>query len=501
MKSNLQNISDYDINPLLIQRELNNRSLYEFLKYFWDAISDEEYADNWHIQYLCDEVQEVAEKVANKEKGTGDLLINIPPGTTKTTIVLRMFPAWCWTRWHWMKFITASYSQTLSLESAEDCRDLIRSDKFQIMYPELQIKEDKDTKSNYRVIKKIDNKLHPGGNRFSTSVGGTAIGFHCHIFIWDDPLNPNHEASEAILRSTNNWIDKVPSTRKVDKEVSVTIGIMQRLAENDPSGHLLAKKKKKIKHICLPGELESYENMVKPSNLQQYYRDGLLDPLRLNRIALNELFTDLGQYGYAGQVGQKPTPPGGGMFKVDNLQVIQTLPAADFIAHIVRYWDKAGTTGGGAYTAGVQIAKLRDGRFVVCDVARGQWGTDVREKKILQTSQADVLIQEKGSKTIPYDIYVEQEPGSGGKESAEMTVRRLAGFNVYRDLPKGDKAKRADPFSVQVNEGNVLILRGEWNHEFTKELENFPFSKYKDQVDAASGAFSKLVKKRIAKSY
>lgn len=96
-------------------------------------------------------------------------------------------------------------------------------------------------------------------------------------------------------------------------------------------------------------------------------------------------------------------------------------------------------------------------------------------------------------------IGIEQEPGSGGKESAESTVRNLSGFSVFVERPTGDKVYRADPFSVQVNHGNVRLLRGDWTHEFIEELRFFPAGTYKDQVDAASGAFNKLAGRREAK--
>ena len=55
---------------------------------------------------------------------------------------------------------------------------------------------------------------------------------------------------------------------------------------------------------------------------------------------------------------------------------------------------------------------------------------------------------------------------------------------------------RADPYSVQVNSGNVLVVRGDWNQVFIEEHRNFPFGTYKDQVDASSGAFNTLAGKR-----
>lgn len=485
-------------NPHLITRELNDRSLYHFLQWSWSEISNLPFKTNWHIEHLCKELEEIAYQVGERKPKINDLLINIPPGTTKTIMCSIVFPVWCWTKWYWMRFITASYSAALSLESAEYSRDLIRSDKFQNVYPEIDIRADKDTKSNFKVIKKKWLRVNKvprifyGGNRFSTSVGATGAGFHADIFIWDDALNPYEAVSEKELANAARWIDQTPSTRKTDKEISATIGIMQRLSPKDPAGHLLAKRKKNLKHICLPGEIRNYRKQVQPQELIQYYKDELLDPVRLSWKVLQELKEDLGQYGFHGQIGQNPTLPGGGMFKVEHFVMIETLPSPFNFVNTIRYWDKAGSEGQGAYTVGAKLSILKNKKIIVQDIVRGQWSSEQRERIIRKTAEAD------GQEV---SIYVEQEPGSGGKESAEASIRNLIGFSAYKDRPQGDKVYRADPFSVQVNEGNVMLLKGDWNYEFIEEFRFFPHSTYKDQVDAGSGAFSKLIKRKQARTF
>ena len=492
------------LNPLFIQKELNNRSFFEFFKYFWPEISNEELQLNWHIKYLCDELQMMAENVALSNPKEYDLIINIPPGTTKTSIVSQAFPVWCWSRWFWMKIISLSYSAELSLESADKSRDIIRSERFQEMYPTIRIKPDSDTKGHYKIIKlQQDNpgrqpKQIIGGGRYSTSVNGTLTGFHGHILLIDDAINPQQALSETELRKTNRWLDQTLSTRKINKAVAVSIYIMQRLHQDDPSGYILAKQKKNVKHICLPGESINYGQYIKPAELIQHYQDGLLDPTRLDHKVLEDLEADLGQYGYAGQVGQNPTPPSGGMFKIDHIGIMEHMVSQAMIEKRIRYWDKAGTAqvkdprGNSAFTAGVLMYKLRTGKWLIVDVKRGRWSAEERERIILETAQAD-------GKDV--EVWTEQEPGSGGKESAEATIKNLAGFSAHKETPVGNKVARADPYSVQVNNGNVLMMRGEWNKDLLNEYKDFPFSKFKDQVDASSGAFSKLTAKRIAKSY
>lgn len=485
------------LNPSVIDKELCKRSLYYFLQYFWDVVSSHTFHENWHIKYLCEELEKIAERVGNKEPRLYDLIINVPPGSTKTITCSIMFPIWCWTRWHWMKFITASYSGALSLQSADYSRELIRSVKFRELFPELAIRDDKDTKSNFEIVKRtltsVGREPHtePGGSRYSTSVGGTLMGFHADILIVDDPLNPVQAASDIELENANHWMEQTLPTRKTNKDITPTILIMQRLHQDDPSGHILSKQKENIRHICLPGEIKNYREQANPKEVIEFYKDDLLDPVRMPWKVLKDLAADLGQYGYAGQIGQDPTPPGGGMFKVDHFSIVTTPVRPIDIVHTIRYWDKAGTEGGtGSYTVGVKMSRTVANRWIIEDVKRGRWGTHERERIILNTALAD------GVKT---QVWIEQEPGSGGKESAEGTIRNLAGFVVRAERPTGDKVFRADPYSVQVNNGSFMILKGEWNREFIEEHRFFPFSTYKDQVDAAAGAFNKLIGKKLVR--
>jgi predicted phage terminase large subunit-like protein len=482
-------------NPGAVQRELNNRSLYQFLQCFWHLVSAHPFSPNWHIEYLCSELETLAYRVAERKPREYDLIINVPPGSTKTITCSIMFPIWCWTNWFWMRFICSSYSAPLSLESAGYCRDIIQSELFRELYPELEIKDDKNTKSNFRIVKKLGDRNKReliGGSRYSTSVGGTLTGFHGDILLVDDPLNPGQAASETEIKTANHWVEQTLSTRKTDKAVTLTVIIMQRLHQDDPSGHMLAKKKANIRHISLPGECRNYSDQVKPPELIDKYVDGLLDPKRMPWSVLKDMEADLGQYGYAGQIGQNPTPPGGGMFKVDNFSMMSSLPDRHHIISTIRWWDKAASKEKGrAWTAGVKISLLSNNKYLIEDVKKGRWTTDEREAIMRTTAEAD------GLGTV---IWMEQEPGSSGKDSAKGSVTNLSGFKVYYEPSTGDKVDRADALSVQVNNGNVILLNGLWNHDFIEEFRFFPFGKYKDQVDAASSGFNKLSNRKIVRN-
>ena len=89
---------------------------------------------------------------------------------------------------------------------------------------------------------------------------------------------------------------------------------------------------------------------------------------------------------------------------------------------------------------------------------------------------------------------IEQEPGSGGKELFEATVRNLAGYCVYANKVTGSKEVRAEPFAAQVQAGNVWLVAGPYVQDFLDEMEVFPSGLHDDQVDAAAMAFARLTK-------
>jgi predicted phage terminase large subunit-like protein len=208
-----------------------------------------------------------------------------------------------------------------------------------------------------------------------------------------------------------------------------------------------------------------------------------LCPERYNEETMFRIRTRLGSYFFESLFQQRPGPRDGEFFKRQWFAIVQALPAG---CRFVRYWDKAGSQDTGAYTAGVLMAASTDGRYFVVDVVRGQWSAAEREAVILQTAHVDQ------ARYRDVQVWLEQEPGSGGKESAENTVRNLAGFRVHKETVSGDKALRADPFSAQAAVGNVYLLAAIWNERYLTELAAFPNGKFKDQVDGSSGAFNKL---------
>ncbi len=188
----------------------------------------------------------------------------------------------------------------------------------------------------------------------------------------------------------------------------------------------------------------------------------------------------------------------GFVFQKGWFEILDAAPAN--FKRLVRYWDKAGSTNKNAkYTAGVLMGVTEENIFVIVDVVRGRWEIDERERNIKQTAELDR--QRWGNRV---SVYHEQEPGSGGLDSAKMTTRNLAGFNVYSDKVSKSKDSRdrgVEPLAAQAGAGNVKLVRGLWNVTFLDEIALAPHSAIRDQVDAAGGAFNKLTSRGIGISF
>ena len=308
--------------------ELCRESFFEFVKAFWPTIIAEKPVWNWHIEFLCGELQEVAERVFAGLPRKHDLVVNVSPGTTKSTLISVMLPAWIWTRMPSARIISATYAYTLATDFSRKSKDVITSELYRRLFPDVKIRDDQKAKNNYV-------NTH-GGERFATGVAGVILGKHAHFIIVDDPITPTQSCSDLELANANRWMEETLPSRMVDKALTPTILVMQRLHENDPTGSRLEKADRSpVRHVCLPAELTED---VKPEGCRARYVDGLFDPVRLSHETLSGIEARQGEFVLCSQYLQKPIPRGTAMFLTDKIRVEQPPPK---FRRLVRAWDKA----------------------------------------------------------------------------------------------------------------------------------------------------------------
>jgi predicted phage terminase large subunit-like protein len=389
------------------------------------------------------------------------LMLFVPPRHGKSTLATMHYPAWRLERDPGLRIVVACYNQTLAEKFSRRIRSLVRQRGIVQLDPERQAVDDWLT-------------LEGGGVR-AVGIGGGITGQGADLLIIDDPVKSREEAnSEAYRERCWDWYTDDIYTR-LEPGAAIVL-IMTRWHEDDLAGRILMSENAADWTVVkLPAEAEVDDPLGRAVGEP-------LCPDRYDLAALADLASTL-QGSYVALFQQRPQPASGNMFLRAWFKdkIVDAAPPG---CTLVRYWDKAGTAGGtGAATAGVLMARDPRGLYYVAHVVRGWWGATEREDVIRQTAQTD------GSRTR---VWVEQEPGSGGKESAEGTVRSLAGYVAEAERVTGDKATRAEPFASQCKAGNVFLVRGDWNSAYLDEVCMFPSGKRKDQVDASGGAFNKL---------
>lgn len=473
------NLSGDDILGLAraVQADECRKSFYYFVKTFWAVIIPEVPVFNWHIEYICKELQDLSYYIVNRLPKPYDIIINIPPGSTKSTIVTIMWHPWLWTQDSRLRVISNSYSGDLSLEHASKSKDIITSDLYRTLFPEIIIRHDKSGKGSYENVK--------GGARYSTSTGGTITGKHAHIILNDDPVNPKQAESDS-LRLQANEHTKTLSSRKVDKKNTPMVTIMQRLHDDDVTGYLLKKKGDKIRHICLPAEVS---DRVNPPELKERYIDGLLDPVRIDREVIAEAKIDLGSRQYAGQYEQAPSVDGGNIIKAEwfgHISLSQFLAirgrAAIHFFLDTAYDEKKQKSDNDP--SGILAACLLQNYLFIFH-AQKVW----KEFPELMRFIPDYV------KAHGYDgrSSIRIEPKANGI-SVIQAVRKYTKLNVTRTpAPTDSKEVRLHAVSPKIECGRVILVEGDWNEEFVDEVSQFPAKTHDEYVDILVYAINYLL--------
>jgi hypothetical protein len=224
--------SPLTVETVLKSREYRSRtttlraekSLYVFLQQAWRAIEgDTPFTGGWHIEAIAEHLEACYRREIQR------LLINVPPRSSKSSLVSIAFPAWAWIHNPEEQFIYASYAASLSLAHSLKCRRLIESPWYQNNWGHrVQLSKDQRSKGEFQNMR--------GGHRIATSVGGSTTGRGGHILVCDDPNNVQDAESEAKRENTLQWKSQVWPSRFNNPKESCEIVIQHRVHEQDISG-------------------------------------------------------------------------------------------------------------------------------------------------------------------------------------------------------------------------------------------------------------------------
>lgn len=443
-------------------RYLAETRLYEFVKQAWHVIEgNRPFVESWHLEDICRHLECVYFGIIKK------LIINVPPRTSKSTIVSVLFPAWVFIQNPSKQLLNCAHSIDVSQNNVIKTRTVIQSDWFMSRWGHIFHLTEKPKR-------KIVNNCR--GIYEAVSVGGSITGKNSDIRICDDPNDAGHSDSEAILKSTNDWIASAWSTRANNAKESSEILIQQRLGMLDVTGFMLENDPKKkwvcmilpmrfcpdrrAKTIVLPGSTEVWQD---PRT-----KDGeLLWPHHLGEEDLQDIENALravgGEYKVSGQMQQQPAPDNSGILKKSAFMwwKEERSPKIEFT---ITTWDTALVTNElAAYSACTTwgIFKAPDG--VRCIILLGMTRIKVEfpELQKLAVRLYEDYRDNGENDVVPdsnhkVDVVLIESKASGN--SLIQSLRR-AGINAigFNPPPDKDKVGRARVASAFLESGQVWV--------------------------------------------
>jgi hypothetical protein len=156
--------------------ELAKRSLAHFVKQSWHVIEPgTALVWSWPMQVVCDHVQALVEGRLTKN----NLIVNIPPGYSKSTIISVCLPAWMWLRRPETRMICVSGSHDVALRDSMKCREILKSEWYKSFGHDWEFSDDQDAKGLFKNTRT--------GFRSAKSAGARITGDRADLIVCDDP--------------------------------------------------------------------------------------------------------------------------------------------------------------------------------------------------------------------------------------------------------------------------------------------------------------------------
>ncbi len=531
----------------MIERELCERSLREFLKKSWPSFDASTYISSWHLDAITEHLEAVAHGEIKR------LLINIPPRHSKTASCSVAFPAWVWalapdSRYPLIgpsaQFLSVAYGSEKAQEDGVTARRLIGSDWYQRHWGErVKIAPDRDNQERYDTT--------AGGSRISVGITASVLGRGGNIKIIDDASKPDEVETETGRRSVIRAYDETLSNRENNARIAAEIVIAQRLHENDLPGHILSKfgsdhDNGGFCHLCLPMEYDSRRHCSTVigwqdprgcgpdgeilSDEERALHDGeILCPERFTREKV-EQYKKTGIYSYSSKYQQAPVPRGGGIIKPEwwmcwppqgeefdghgKPRRPLAYPPFDYIVAALdtaytskQENDPSAMTLWGVFTDGGQL--ILDTRETLSGGREEDAGMHAEQPKIMliHAWEARLELPELVMKVLMtcrkwnVDCLL-IESKAAGMSAAQALQRAMFNerFVVKLENPRGDKDSRLHSVSHLFEQGLVYSPDRAWSEKVKDQASAGSKGQHDDLADTLSAALGYLRKSGFART-
>jgi predicted phage terminase large subunit-like protein len=281
--------------------------------------------------------------------------------------------------------------------------------------------------------------------------------------------------SDVDRKNVIDSYDQKLSTRLNHQDRSAIILIMQRLHVGDLTGHLLKKSETKWIHLVIPMEydgkrFDAGKDIGRPELNDPRTKDGeLLHPDLFSAAAVRRLKEDLGTYGSAGQLAQRPNPEGGGILKAPWWRIWPEKKGLPEFEHIFLSWDTAYTEQdlkNVAYSGYLGFGVFWDEqeqRYAL--MLMRSWYERV-EYPELRRKAREITVE------VRPDSHLIEKKASG--ISLVQDMRRIKGVRIRTYQPDRDKIARAYAVSAMLESGQIWAPDRKWADKVINHIAEFP---------------------------
>lgn len=377
------------------------------------------------------------------------------------------------------EIVTAGYALTPAQDRTRLARELALSPEARAVFPALSLSRDTASKTDWRLL--VNGRT--AGGMYAVGVRGSLTSRGAHVLLIDDPLKDWEDAqSPAQRQKTWEWYTSTAVTRLAP---GGGIFIVQtRWHEDDLTGRVLERLPHEGWEITnFPAIAEADEYSTITGKLLRRAGEAL-HPARRPLEVLEKIRATLGPVQWSALFQQRPTTPGGEIWRRDWFRFYATLP--DRFDEITLSADfSAGSTS-------------NDASFPVVQ-AWGKKGPDIYlieewRRRCDYPGQRSALVALVGHHT-PRRVLVED--AAHGK----AIIQELrASIPQITPVPAvGSKISRAHAAAASIEQGHVWLPmpdREPWVRDWLAEVTTFPAAPNDDRVDAASQAIRAMLQTR-----
>lgn len=496
-----------DYNQLRMMKYHLESSLMDFTRFIFKERTNKKFIVNWHHELICETLM----KVINGD--ISRLILDLPPGYTKTELAVISFILYGITLNHRSKFIHGSYSDSVALENSSIIKEVIESDFYQNLWP-MSLKVDKKGK------KRWDNNFD--GGLYAVSAKGSVTGFRAGrmekeygddftgAIVLDDPIKPDDAFSKVKREAVNRNYTNTLKNRVALEKVPIIL-IMQRLHVDDLAGFLLKGGSEEYwHHLEIPALIDNKKKKYPKEYsygipIEYECKDG---PLWKHKHTLKQLkvLRKSDKYTFAGQYQQRPTIEGGSLFETRFFEWYKSYnPSKGYIVNLdgervsIKYVNLYADTAMKAkevndFSAMQAFGMGEDGRIYLLDAVRGKWEAPDLEDKFLAFCDKHEFEPKRNILGLQNRKVEDKASGTGLIQSINM--KRGDGYieGIQRNI---DKVTRARSCAPKLKQGLIALPKDEyWIDDYLAEFEEFSPTmshRYDDQIDATMDAIHDML--------